>query len=918
MDSAVNQTSLNHHCHPLCVQVLAKRPPAIATKSIAQYGRRANGKEQVRRETFQRNQTISKKREAAAAGLAKAGRPRLSVVPEQPTLSSPPPRILQTPSKAAKGKGKLNNPPSLPAIAKGGRIMSPNQEPPVDEINWPPHPGPRPRPSGDVVLDGVELKEWNRQRLIFYLSYRDNKGSESRWDTRAVITAEDVEVDMSEFDTKPAPRKPVPVCSISPPRTAGPNVIKSPNARVRGSQSATNLFQSKRPAERKSEYEHANKRHQLDPKAPSMSTSIVRRDPFQPQPAARDSGQGLPPLENSSSQPHARGTNYTDGTSSRSRPFEPPLPSAGTSANPTGSRSAIQGSGRAPAEPSFVDRPPAPARALPRAPSEAPAYSRGLLKLPFTIGPPPRSSLVLRTLELAHNLYPNRGHHPALLRLVVITGSPAHSCSLILKRPPARRAPPQAPALSRTQDTSQHPQAGSFGGGFDHIPLTRAERELLTRTLEASRARSSVSSSSEQRSSSSTGRSSGHQKQAQRRSASQTSGKNKGQKVRSTLERASGEDEMDRADEFSDTDERGDVGSKMNDRLVSWRTHAANFMRDKAAAEYFPKDNPMTPNQLEAHVKQLKAGGLHTKLQLVVEEREMGKIGKSDLQFKTQRKAYNTHLTSHAIWIKRAGLRWGLIQDQLFLRGFKFSGASESALPVETKNLLRAEDIQPDDPDADELAAWEEEVAELTSNERKNPRGWAGLEDKGASGEEPLSGDNDGVALMAGFGDRYGREDRLDSSQDQAFHNTRERNQTQGGWRQRYDYNDDRHQHTERRQDNSYTREPNGPLDHRAHDKGRGAENRPRDSRNYDRHVDKTRARHNEDEDEYAHLNKIDNHEPDIYRDFGIEKASGSDFGEDYDEKGSPRCTPRRVSKTPSAMTIIVIRREGNSKWVCM
>ncbi|KAF8706839.1 hypothetical protein RHS03_04530, partial [Rhizoctonia solani] len=596
----------------------------LPTKSIAQY------------ETFQRNQTISKKREAAAAGLAKAGRPRLSVVSEQPTLSSPPPRILQTPSKAAKGKGKLNNPPSLPAIAKGGRIMSPNQEPPVDEINWPPHPGPRPRPSGDVVLDGVELKEWNRQRLIFYLSYRDNKvfdrnsdypdlkralGNDPKWDsdadeidlrglnqdrdTRAVITAEDVEVDMSEFDTEPAPRKPVPVCSISPPRTAGPNVIKSPNARVRGSQSATNLFQSKRPAERESEYEHANKRHQLDPKAPSMSTSIVRRDPFQPQPAARNSGQGLPPLENSSSQPHARGTNYTDGTSSRSRPFEPPLPSAGTSANvsktlhpppvtnwqpqPTGSRSAIQGSGRAPAEPLFVDRPPAPARALPRAPSEAPAYSRGASQAPVYDRPP--TQVLPRTLyprarpqPVPQSRAPSRAPSPRGCLSTFASGqgqycppSPAPArprspapqptrARSYSRDPPARRAPPQAPALSRTRDTSQHPQAGSFGGGFDHIPLTRAERELLTRTLEASRARSSVSSSSEQRSSSSTGRSSGHQKQAQRRSASQTSGKNKGQKVRSTLEQASGEDEMDRADEFSDTDERGDVGSKVSDK----------------------------------------------------------------------------------------------------------------------------------------------------------------------------------------------------------------------------------------------------------------------------------------------------------------------------------------------------------------
>ncbi|KAG8703630.1 hypothetical protein FRC11_010574, partial [Ceratobasidium sp. 423] len=167
----------------------------------------------------------------------------------------------------------------------------------------------------------------------------------------------------------------------------------------------------------------------------------------------------------------------------------------------------------------------------------------------------------------------------------------------------------------------------------------------------------------------------------------------------------------------------------MNDHLVTWHTHALGHIQDKAAAQYFPEAVEMTVPKLEAHIKQLKAGGLHTKpgstpgygcfqhkltqtcmnemlfrfktdigvqfaeffkeplaeliaffcmmLQFVVEEWETGKV---ELDFEDQRKVYNTHLTNHAIWLKIAKDYWVFVQKQLFFHTFKNSGANETAL----------------------------------------------------------------------------------------------------------------------------------------------------------------------------------------------------------------------------------------------
>ncbi|KAG8694776.1 hypothetical protein FRC11_001967, partial [Ceratobasidium sp. 423] len=120
----------------------------------------------------------------------------------------------------------------------------------------------------------------------------------------------------------------------------------------------------------------------------------------------------------------------------------------------------------------------------------------------------------------------------------------------------------------------------------------------------------------------------------------------------------------------------------------------------------------------------------YSQLQFIVEECETGKTGSKDLDFEVQRKAYNTHLTSHGVWLKIAGERWSFVQKLLFRRAFKNSGAHESALPVDENNVLREEDLQANVPNAEELEELKREMAEMKGETRGAPGGWDGPNDK--------------------------------------------------------------------------------------------------------------------------------------------------------------------------------------------
>ncbi|QRW23057.1 hypothetical protein RhiXN_08093 [Rhizoctonia solani] len=488
------------------------------TKKIAQFDAEI-GQSKGRRKNFERKQTINRKQEAYAAGLAEAGRPRLSSVPKQSLLS--PPRAPPTPSNGnrttAKGKGREELPP---AIAKRGRITSPEAE----EFSWLSDPRPRPKSSGNVILDGVNIEEWNRQRLLFYLSHRDNKafnpdsnysdlkralGNDLEWasDTNKMGVRDqrqdqgpnmadgDSNVEIDKFDTKPPPCKPVP----SAPCT-GDHV----------DQAVCQLH---------SEFSVRYKPI-LDQATGGTQNSIAPGAAFQPQLGARDLGRALPPAQGSNLPSHSHSINYTKEPGNPLRPFELPHPPSTLVTDwlsqPGNSRPAGPWQGleqRGPAEASNLGRPLAPTCASSVAParafSQAPVYGRAASQAPVNDRAPIQAQpRAFNAQAPPQNLQPQdpscppsscgrssegQGHYcaPSQAPTWPRSLSPIHHhrarSSSRASLPP--RAPSRAPAPTRTRTrTNQQPQASGCGDDLERALLTRAERKLLSRALEASRA----------------------------------------------------------------------------------------------------------------------------------------------------------------------------------------------------------------------------------------------------------------------------------------------------------------------------------------------------------------------------------------------------------------------------------------------
>ncbi|KAF8753426.1 hypothetical protein RHS01_06878 [Rhizoctonia solani] len=863
------------------------------TKKIAQFDAEI-GQSKGRRKNFERKQTINRKREAYAAGLAEAGRPRLSSVPKQ-SLSSPP-QAPPTPSNGnrttAKGKGREELPP---AIAKRGRITSPEAE----EFSWPSDPGPRPKSSGNVILDGVNIEEWNRQCLLFYLSHRNNKafnpnsnysdlkralGNNPEWasdtdkmgvrdqrqDQGPNMANGDSNVEIDEF------------YQTTPPQTS--------SRLCHHSQSATNLFLTKRPAEPKSGYNDANKQHRPEPQSSSMSTSIAPRAAFQPQLGARDLGRALPPAQGSNLPSHSHSINYTKEPGNPLRPFELPHPpstlvtdrlSQPGNSCPAGPWQGLEQ--RGPAKASNLGQPLAPTRASSVAPARA-----------FSQAPhPSKRSLGLSTLELTHKIC-NHKTHPVRLHLVAVLQR-----AKAVTVPPLRLQLGLDPCLLSTTTVRVQAQ----GPHFLHVlllvlrlppvpvPKPTSNHKLAAVVMILSvLCLPGLSASSFPRL--------WRHLELVDLSRSQVIWSSKTEPTEIFTGRSHEENEMDDAAEILDTDGPREVGNKrgrlkdfsgteykilvwagrvykalmlMNDRLVSWCTHAANYVRDKAAAEYFPKTNPMTSNELKAHIEWLKAGGLHTKLQFVVEEREIGKTGKADLEFETQQKAYNTHLTSHGVWLERARPRWALIQKQLFLRGLKFSGSSESTLPMEPKS---------------------EEMAELTSKKHKDPEGWGGLDYDEASRQDQLENANKlEQPLVHANKKTLVRKAVLLAPTVKITHIGRiPTTEVTVPTKMRIFAAQSLSTIANASQlwmdiGSATIIVTTGPATATA------ITVQAIDLTTY---ITRTR----QDRDEYAHFNQIEDCPPNLYRDFGIKPTSGSNYGNDHDKNGDARGTPKRMIET--------------------
>ncbi|CAE6530053.1 unnamed protein product [Rhizoctonia solani] len=247
-------------------------------------------------------------------------------------------------------------------------------------------------------------------------------------------------------------------------------------------------------------------------------------------------------------------------------------------------------------------------------------------------------------------------------------------------------------------------------------------------------------------------------------------------------------------------------------------------------------------------------------LQFVVEERENhGKTGSKDLDFDEQRKMYNTHLTSHTVWLTIAGERWGCVQDQLFLRAFKNS----------------------------EKADWRQEKVEFQAKARGNLDGWEHIDD-----EIPNRGDPN----EAGGQERAAREPERDN---RGSRRDRERygghNNDRGSYREHGDErtrdsregsgrNDPRDERNNR--DTGNYREFNVPDDYQwdlPERRGPG----PEGNQIYDR----VSGDYRPEDGPITHIDRE--------RQGSIEQDE-SNFGDDYDDQGNARTSPKRRERENS------------------
>ncbi|KDN35598.1 hypothetical protein RSAG8_11460, partial [Rhizoctonia solani AG-8 WAC10335] len=235
----------------------------------------------------------------------------------------------------------------------------------------------------------------------------------------------------------------------------------------------------------------------------------------------------------------------------------------------------------------------------------------------------------------------------------------------------------------------------------------------------------------------------------------------------------------------------------MGDRLCSWRSRVKAFVRPYAESFF---QGITGCRAIKTRVEELKAGALHTKpdcfrgagrfqheilqtcmskilfrakddygvqfghlfktatvqlvcficalIQSLIEEYETGIQGNEDLNFEVQRKAYLTHSGSHKRWLANNGPCWALVQKQMTLRAFANAGASYSVMTVDIeKAMLCEEDLPTDDLAEEELAAWENKLAELDPDVHELPNAWGGEDMLDAEQEdEPgdgLDGGND-------------------------------------------------------------------------------------------------------------------------------------------------------------------------------
>ncbi|KAG8735782.1 hypothetical protein FRC11_003043, partial [Ceratobasidium sp. 423] len=124
-----------------------------------------------------------------------------------------------------------------------------------------------------------------------------------------------------------------------------------------------------------------------------------------------------------------------------------------------------------------------------------------------------------------------------------------------------------------------------------------------------------------------------------------------------------------------------------------------------------------TPEELNAYIKKLKNGGLHTKVQSLIKTCTSNSGKNDSLDFEEQWKAYLMHV-------------------ETIVSACKNSGAAQWGIPLGIEErMLHKGNLEPDKPNEDELVELDAEMAEI------NPS-WEGPNEE--DGEADLGEDKDG------------------------------------------------------------------------------------------------------------------------------------------------------------------------------
>ncbi|KAG8686246.1 hypothetical protein FRC11_009279 [Ceratobasidium sp. 423] len=259
----------------------------VANNNAAGVGKEREERED-KRDQYERRKEVKRQHTAAASPsrLPQTSKSRSMMSVEPPSLQAS--CTSNPPKNNAKGKGK-----AAPVVTKGGRVLSP-----INEMeSFPIYPGPRPESDDPTELD-VLIEEWKRQRLIWYLAYRNRKtidpttdyddlkrvlGSDQGWDPeneeldgqvsrpsgpRTTTSVSHGGTRIGQFDEEPPARKPVKVQALPPPPPP-PAKSQSNAASKGGPQTMTGI--AKRPVS--TEPEHSAKRARTNPTSKSKAPS---------------------------------------------------------------------------------------------------------------------------------------------------------------------------------------------------------------------------------------------------------------------------------------------------------------------------------------------------------------------------------------------------------------------------------------------------------------------------------------------------------------------------------------------------------------------------------------------------------------------------------------------------------------------